>query len=717
MKRIIKKIIIGVVITAWIIFAIPKFAAALIPLQVNQGGTGSSAFTSGSIPISNGTILTQDNANVFYDATNKFFGHGTNTPTANFQITQPTIAPGTVAVSGTAVTGTGTKFTNTFKKGDTITVTTSSGSETKAITTVTDDTHLVTAAFTGTASAGTAYTLVGGDRFVLNGNGNLTMKTAVGSIGINLLGVAGSTGGAYISGGNAINTNPPVTNATPYIHLWQLQSSNGSIDFNAGFGSIYRFQDNGSTYMLLNGANSGATPTLTLTGTSQFTSRVGIGQVASTAFLEILGSNNQLRLISAANGIQSMYSIDGVALTAAYYSRNDGTNNGLHIENRLSGGVLALGGNTSQQDLIILNSGNVGIGQTTPTAQLHVVSLAGVAGGTGTAATKALTVLGGAGGNSSTTSTAGGLGGAITLTSGAGGNSTGVAGTNGADITLQGGAGGTGSSTGNIGNILLQTSGGNVGIGATPVNLLYVSGSVASGTDMVVAKNTLSTGFAGFAVLGNTGNRGGWFKTGTTYSGYKNLQANDMGFYNDTNAGNISILNDYSSGNINFAAGGSGSIQFSIGATGAINVANLTGSMGVFTDGSKNLISLPATQIVGNARMTGLSAAQALATLTVPASDTSYAVSANVLVTTATLHNFTITCTYTDEGNTSRTVTLPFQLLAGTAVTAITNAQGTVPYEGSPIHIRAKGGTTIIIASTGTFTTVVYNLEERILAE
>ena len=39
-------------------------------LPVARGGTGSTAFTAGSIPFSNGTILTHDNANFFFDDTN-----------------------------------------------------------------------------------------------------------------------------------------------------------------------------------------------------------------------------------------------------------------------------------------------------------------------------------------------------------------------------------------------------------------------------------------------------------------------------------------------------------------------------------------------------------------------------------------------------------------------------------------------------------------------
>lgn len=121
-------------------------------------------------------------------------------------------------------------------------------------------------------------------------------------------------------------------------------------------------------------------------------------------------------------------------------------------------------------------------------------------------------------------------------------------------------------------------------------------------------------------------------------------------------------------------------------------------------------IGVPA--IAASGRATGQVAANAsVATFTVGAADGSFEVSANVLVTTATTHAFTATCAYTDEGNTARTLTLQFSSLAGAFLTSITNAAGTVPYEGALLHIRCKAATTITIATTGTFTAVVYNVE------
>lgn len=126
------------------------------------------------------------------------------------------------------------------------------------------------------------------------------------------------------------------------------------------------------------------------------------------------------------------------------------------------------------------------------------------------------------------------------------------------------------------------------------------------------------------------------------------------------------------------------------------------------------MVGVSGAIIAGKDRATGQTGAKSLATFTVGGSDSSYLISANILVTTATLHSFTCTCSYTDESNTSRVVTLNFSTLAGALTPTIANAGGAAPYEGVPLHIRCKAGTTIILATTGTFTTVTYNFEEMI---
>jgi hypothetical protein len=104
-------------------------------------------------------------------------------------------------------------------------------------------------------------------------------------------------------------------------------------------------------------------------------------------------------------------------------------------------------------------------------------------------------------------------------------------------------------------------------------------------------------------------------------------------------------------------------------------------------------------------------AVASVAAYTLGAADGSFRISANVSVTASVTHSFTVTVTYTDENNTSRVQTIPFVQLAGTPLTTITNVTGVGPYEALTLHIRCKASTTITIATTGTFTSVTYNVE------
>ncbi len=132
------------------------------------------------------------------------------------------------------------------------------------------------------------------------------------------------------------------------------------------------------------------------------------------------------------------------------------------------------------------------------------------------------------------------------------------------------------------------------------------------------------------------------------------------------------------------------------------------------TDGSGVTSWAVAPLVAASGRATGKTATSgAVVSYSVGIADSTFIVSANVLVTTATVHNFTVTCTYTDEGNTSRVLVLQFSTLAGAFLTNIINTAGAVPYEGVPLHIRAKAGTTVAVLTDagGTYTTVTYNIE------
>ena len=134
-------------------------------------------------------------------------------------------------------------------------------------------------------------------------------------------------------------------------------------------------------------------------------------------------------------------------------------------------------------------------------------------------------------------------------------------------------------------------------------------------------------------------------------------------------------------------------------------------SITLHSDGTNYaIVSQPAIYVAG--RVTAQSAANAsISTYTVGSADRSFEVSANMNVTASTTLVTTLTCTYTDESNTARTMILPVQQLSGSfiAAGAIT---GTGAWETPVMHIRCKASTAItILTSAGTFTGVTYTAE------
>ena len=142
-----------------------------------------------------------------------------------------------------------------------------------------------------------------------------------------------------------------------------------------------------------------------------------------------------------------------------------------------------------------------------------------------------------------------------------------------------------------------------------------------------------------------------------------------------------------------------------------VPTVNTTVSIPVNTSGTYALTN-QVGYINGYSRLTAQTIATTIATCSVGASDGSFIVSANINVTTSTTHAFTVTCTYTNESNNSVVLTEAFtQVTGSTLLTSITNVTGAGSYEGITFHIRAKAGTSITWATTGTFTSVTYNCE------
>lgn len=261
---------------------------------------------------------------------------------------------------------------------------------------------------------------------------------------------------------------------------------------------------------------------------------------------------------------------------------------------------------------------------------------------------------------------------------------------------------------------------------------------IYGGADSAPTTATLAHLFLGDAtVAGQTGN--GNFDMGLNFyynAGFK---------YRTTNIAGITDFNGIHSGEWTVATAISGTAgnaitwvdQLRINNSGTVTATtnlvaangNVTAQGSLFSGGTQVQLSTKfitynntttagdgMSYVVGYGRFTAQTAAKAtVATFTAPAADGTYEVSANVLVTTATTHTFTMQCVYTDEGNTSRTITMPFRLIGDTTAltSAIANGNGAVPYMGVPLHIRVKASTAITIQTqaAGTYTTVTYNVE------
>ncbi|MEO5646546.1 MAG: tail fiber domain-containing protein [Candidatus Paceibacterota bacterium] len=134
---------------------------------------------------------------------------------------------------------------------------------------------------------------------------------------------------------------------------------------------------------------------------------------------------------------------------------------------------------------------------------------------------------------------------------------------------------GNGTDVGSESNALTVLKNGNLGIGTTTpaykLDVVYTtSGTV--GENSIRVKSTGSTSTSEFRSENDLGYSGRLFKLGSTYSAYKTIAANDLGFYNSPQAGNITVLNDYSGGKILLAAGGSSAAQVTLLPSGYLGI-------------------------------------------------------------------------------------------------------------------------------------------------
>lgn len=142
--------------------------------------------------------------------------------------------------------------------------------------------------------------------------------------------------------------------------------------------------------------------------------------------------------------------------------------------------------------------------------------------------------------------------------------------------------------------------------------------------------------------------------------------------------------------------------------TGNLDIgAKLTAYNNIATAGW-GLVAIP-----GSGRSVGQTGDVASVTaFTVTGADGDFIVSCNMNVTTYTAGTQSIQVTYTDETNTSRTLTLTTSSITGTFGLSV-GAAGA--FEGVPLHIRAKVSTAITVKTVGTVWNGTYNVSGNIM--
>jgi len=313
------------------------------------------------------SIIGKENARNFvsgYHTEN--FGIGEDAPTANLQVGQHTAGMGTVSNSagGTTVTGVLTQFLNTFKVGDTITI----NGETVAISAIASNTSMTTAAITG-ANSNVAYTLVGGKRFGVLGNGNVGIGTTTPAAKLDIadttLAGSGSLAGSALNIAQTWNTTGSPTAIK--LNVTNTASGAGSLLADLQVGGVSKFKidsagnvtiaSNAGTELISSGASSfqitsGGGLAL-LAGAS---SNLSFGAGGTTGLMTLLSGGNvgigtaspdaNYKITTSAGGIKS----ESTTQPAGYFNSSSGYG-------------------------LLVNTGNVGIGTVTPTYKLDIVGI------------------------------------------------------------------------------------------------------------------------------------------------------------------------------------------------------------------------------------------------------------------------------------------------------------------------------------------------------
>jgi len=183
------------------------------PLTLANGGTNSTGFTAGSIIFSNGTALSLDNSNLFWDDANNRLGINTNTPTVSLSVVGAGKLTGELDMTSQKITNLATPTASTDAANKLYVDSVVSGLDVKqsvrlaTIQPLTSDAAILTAVYANTGGASTRGQITGtlavSDTFPIDGvtlsaanNGNRILiknQAAQASNGIYTVTISGTT--------------------------------------------------------------------------------------------------------------------------------------------------------------------------------------------------------------------------------------------------------------------------------------------------------------------------------------------------------------------------------------------------------------------------------------------------------------------------------------------------------------------------------------------
>ena len=363
-------------------------------LAVARGGTGSSSFTSGSIIFSNGTILSQDNSNFFWDDTNNRLGIGTAAPTAQTHITSDiNIAlTGTVSVGAdnSFVMGSGTLFNTELSAGDPIKI---AGESFTVSAIYADDQLSLSSNHSAGASGVTAYTssdlfridtALGANKVFVGSNGYVGINTATpiaaldadGAIVFNKSGTAAD----FVFGSPQLDHD---TNTDHDRRMW-FDKSKGA--FRAGSATGSEWDDgNVGSYSFASGYNTTADGDYSTamgydtTASGNYSTAMGFFTTAGGDSSTAMGYNTTAGgAYSTAMGLSTTASVQsstamGQSTTASgLYSTAMGRSITAQGESSFGIGLDNTARTITQANTMAIMGGNVGIGDSSPFALLTV---------------------------------------------------------------------------------------------------------------------------------------------------------------------------------------------------------------------------------------------------------------------------------------------------------------------------------------------------------